>query len=154
MRQIPGAVVAAFIRAIESRQFDNAKPYLAPDVTFDNVPQKPPAKITIGRDAVAARLQKMLTACIKTEWQIIRQIEQGDTVFNERIDRFWFAPGTFPKSDLLEWPVCGRWDVVNGQITLWRDYYELALTKPQLGVSLTDYAQIVAAQALINQKDH
>jgi limonene-1,2-epoxide hydrolase len=152
MPETAGEIVTAFIKAIESRDFENAKPYLASAAIFDNVPQKPSARITIGPDAIAARLQKVLSACVKTEWEIVRQIEQGDTVFNESVDRFWFENGTFPKSDLLEWPICGRWELAGGRITLWRDYYELDITEPQLGVSLLEFGQIMAEKAKLNQK--
>jgi limonene-1,2-epoxide hydrolase len=141
MAQSAGEIVKAYIKAINSRDMNNAVPYLHPDVVFDNVPQKGDARLTHGPEAIRKRLQHLLDFCEKSEWEIVRQIEQGDTVFNERVDRFWFKPGTFPKSDLLEWPVATRWELEDGKIILWRDYYELELTEPQLGVSLADFGK-------------
>lgn len=136
-----GEIVRTYIAGIESRDMSSATPYLHDEVVFDNVPQKGSARLTVGPVAVARRLQSLLNACDKVEWEIIRQIEQGDTVFNERVDRFWLKPGMFPKSDLLEWPVCTRWELEDDKIKLWRDYYELDLTELQLGVSLAEFGQ-------------
>ena len=136
-----GEIVRAYIQAIGTRDMSNAVGYLAPDVVFDNVPLKGSARLTHGPDAIAARLHTMLSQCAKVEWEIVRQIEQGDTVFNERVDRFWFRPGTFPGGDLLEWPVCTRWELRDGLITLWRDYYETGLSEAQLGVDPVEFGR-------------
>jgi limonene-1,2-epoxide hydrolase len=137
----PGETVRAYVEAVATKDMANAIGFLHPEVVFDNVPQKGDARLTHGPEAVGKRLQALLNACEKTEWEIVRQIEEGDTVFNERVDRFWFRSGMFPKSNLLEWPVCTRWEIEDGKIKLWRDYYELELTEPQLGVSLTEFGK-------------
>jgi limonene-1,2-epoxide hydrolase len=138
-----GEIVRSYVRAIGTKDMKNAIPYLWDDAVFDNVPMDPPAKLTVGPAAIQLRLQMLLDACVKVEWEIVRQIEQGDTVFNERVDRFWFKPGLFPKGDLLEWPACTRWELEAGKIKLWRDYYELHLTEAQLGVSLEQFGTII-----------
>jgi len=32
----------------------------------------------------------------------------------------------------IEIPVCGVWEVIDGKITLWRDYFDLATYRDQL----------------------
>jgi limonene-1,2-epoxide hydrolase len=56
-------------------------------------------------------------------------------VFNERVDRFWFKPGTF-SSDRESWaqPCVGRWVVENGKIKLWRDYFDPAVMLRELNI--------------------
>ena len=48
-----------------------------------------------------------------------RQLESGATVMNERTDRFRMAKGW------VELPVVGVFEVHDGRITLWRDYFDL-----------------------------
>ena len=143
MAKTAGEIITAYIRAIETRDMANATPFLTEDTIFDNFPLKPPGKITIGATAIGQRLQRLLSRCEKVEWEVVRQIEQGDTVFNERVDRFWFKSGMFPKSNLLEWPVCTRWELEGGKIKLWRDYYEPNLNEPQLGVDIVEFGRIL-----------
>lgn len=139
--QTAGEIVRAYIAAVATKDMTNATPFLHEDVVFDNVPQKGAARLTNGPAAVGKRLQSLLNVCEKVEWEILCQIEQNNTVFNERVDRFWFKAGMFPKSDLLEWPVCTHWEIQDGKIILWRDYYELDLTEPQLGVDLAEFGK-------------
>ncbi|MET0885328.1 MAG: limonene-1,2-epoxide hydrolase family protein [Mycetocola sp.] len=143
MTMTAGEVVDAFLKAVLSGDVDGAKQYLAEDVVFDNVPQGEASRIVIGRDAVADRLRPLFVIAQKVDWEIILQVEQGNHVFNERLDRMWFAPGTFPKGDYVHWPVIGRWDVEEGKIKLWRDYYELDQTSSQLGVDMAEFGRFV-----------
>lgn len=143
MSETPGGIIRAFVAGIETRDMANAVPFLADDVVFDNVPQEMPSKITNGPAAVGKRLQMLLDMCEKVEWEILSQVEEGDRVFNERVDRFWFRPGTFPKRDLLEWPTATRFDLRGGRIVLWRDYYNLREAEPQLGVDLAEFGRII-----------
>ena len=136
-----GEIVRAYVEAIGTRQMSNAVPFLAPDVVFDNVPLKGDARLCHGAEAVGKRLQPLLDLSEKVEWEIVRQIEQGDTVFNERVDRFWFKPGTFPGGDLFECPVATRWELRDGLIVLWKDFYEAGLCEPQLGVDAAEFGR-------------
>ena len=122
------AVVDAFIAAIERKDLEAACALAHPEISYENVPMRP---IT-GRDGLRSALESFLAAAGEVEWVVLRQVESGDTVLNERLDRFQMgtrdgAPGW------LEMPVAGVFVVdPDGLITLWRDYFDLATYTDQL----------------------
>lgn len=116
------AVVNRFIAAIERRDIDAAVPLLANDCEYDNVPMG----AVHGPDAVRDILGPMLAGCTEVEWPVLRESASGNVVFNERLDRFLMPHGW------VEVPVNGVWEVVEGRITLWRDYFDEATYRNQL----------------------
>ncbi|MDG2028961.1 MAG: limonene-1,2-epoxide hydrolase family protein [Acidimicrobiales bacterium] len=118
----PTAVVDAFIAAIERSDVTAAVALLAPDCEYDNVPMG----IVHGPEAVAAILRPMLAGCSEVDWPVLRQSSNGPIVCNERLDRFRMAHGW------VEVPVAGVWEVHDGLITLWRDYFDETTYRNQL----------------------
>lgn len=110
----PLEVVNAFIGAIERRDVDSAIALLADDCEYDNVPM---GKVH-GPAAVRSILEPLLGECTEVDWPVIREAVSGPVVFNERIDRFVRA------GRRIELPVTGVWEVHQGRITLWRDYFD------------------------------
>lgn len=109
-------VVGAFIAAVEAKDLDTAIGLLADDVSYENVPMQP----IVGTAAVRAALNGFLGSAGEVEWKILREMAAGNTVANERIDRFQIGSGW------LELPVAGFFEVDEaGKITLWRDYFDL-----------------------------
>lgn len=139
----PGQVVTTFIRAIEAGDWDTVVRLADPEISFENVPQEMPYRLTSGPQAVRDRLAPLCALATDVSWRILTQVEQGDTVMNERVDAFRFAPGTFPGGNLFECPVAAVWRVRAGRVLLWRDYYDLAEPEKQLGVSLAEFGAIV-----------
>ncbi len=120
-----GAVVDAFISAIERQDVAAAAALLADDVLYDNVPMPN----IIGRDAVAAAMAAFIGPATSVEWPVSRQVVMGNCVVNERVDKFHFTNGS------IVMPVCGVWEVNDeGLITLWRDYFDLATFMTQRAV--------------------
>ena len=111
----PLATVREFVAALERRDIDAALSLLAEDCEYDNVPI---AKLH-GRGAVRDALTRFITPASEVEWVTLREAETGAVVFNERIDRFHMPFGW------VELPVAGVWEVHDGRITLWRDYFDL-----------------------------
>ena len=62
----------------------------------------------------------------KTEFQVIRQAASGDVVMNERIDRMQVG------DKQLQLAVAGVFEVKDGKIVLWRDYFDLAAFNSQM----------------------
>ena len=118
----PAETVDAFIHAIEARDVESAMALLSEDCVYDNVPMQP----VVGRRAVADALGPMILSCQEVDWVVHRQVAQGDLVMNERLDRF-SIDGRW-----VEVPVCGVWQVVDGSIRLWRDYFDLATFRSQM----------------------
>jgi len=124
----PTETVTAFIEAIERLDIDAAVALMAEDVLYENVPMRPIS----GREGVRAALASFLGSASEVSWPVSSQIEQGNRVANERVDRFKIGEGW------LEMPVAGFFDVdEQGLITLWRDYFDLATYTEQMA-ELTD----------------
>lgn len=122
----PLATVNAFMQHIESKDIDSAVALLADDVSYENMPIDPIS----GRDAVRQVLEGFLQPAVRVEWRVLREWEVGGTVINERLDRFQIGDGW------LELPVAGFFQVEDGLITLWRDYFDMGSYMSQLS-SLT-----------------
>ena len=118
----PSETVTAFIAAIERNDLDAAMGLVAPGCEYDNVPM---GKVH-GPDAIRSILAPMLGAASAIEWIVHRQVADGHLVFNERVDRFEMPFGW------IEIPVTGVWEVRDGLITLWRDYFDEATYRRQL----------------------
>lgn len=113
----PSETVTAFIRAVERKDLDAALELLGDEISYENMPIQP---IT-GKPGVRATLEAFLGGEVTdVDWQVLRQVESGTTVVNERLDRFRIGDGW------LELPVAGVFEVdAAGRITLWRDYFDM-----------------------------
>ena len=117
---MPGELVSRFIRLIEQGEVAQAATLLAPDCEYDNVPI---GKV-VGAEQVVGILQPFVARYDEVDWVVHRQVVQGTlsqgTVLNERTDRFRAG------DHWVELPVAGVFEVRDGLITLWRDYFDLA----------------------------
>ena len=120
----PPPIVADFIAAIERKDVDAAVAMLSEDVSYENVPMSPIA----GREAVATTLHGFLGMASEVDWPVQREVVAGNTLMNERVDRFKIGDGW------LELPVAGVFVVTDdGLINLWRDYFDMNSYTTQLG---------------------
>jgi len=117
-------IVKSFIRAVEKKDFARALALVTDDVEYDNVPMA----AVHGHDAVRNMLGPLLAGCTEVEWVVKREAETGDIVFNERVDRFKLGDGRW-----LEIATAGVWEVKDGRITLWRDYFDMPTLTGQMG---------------------
>lgn len=117
---MPGDLVARFIHLIEERQVAEAVSLLAADCEYDNVPI---GKV-VGAEQVLGILEPFVARYDEVDWVVHRQVATGTlaegTVLNERTDRFRAG------DHWVELPVAGVFEVRDGLITLWRDYFDLA----------------------------
>jgi limonene-1,2-epoxide hydrolase len=120
----PGELVTTLIKANEARDIDALLGVLAEDARYENVPMSP----LEGHAEIKAMLEGFLGSAKTIEWEVLHQVEQGDVVMNERIDRFEMADG---KKIALR--VAGVFEIRDGKITLWRDYFDLAEFTNQMG---------------------
>ena len=86
-------------------------------MVFENVPVEPSENR--GRDSVRRQLEGAYGACTEIVYEVLARSESGGTVLTERIDRHLWDDGA--RADIR---VMGRFDVVDGRITLWRDYFD------------------------------
>lgn len=111
-------IVSAFIA-----EWSNPKPdldrlvsYFAPDAVYHNMPVAP----VTGHTAIRQTFAGFLSQVEPRGWEILRQLSSGNIVINERVDRF--ARG----DRMVELPVMGIFEVHDGKITAWRDYFDMA----------------------------
>ena len=112
----PGEVVAAFIQAFEAMDFEAALSFIAPECEYTNVPMGS-AK---GPEGVRSVLEPFFAPIDENDFVIHRKAVEGKVVFYERLDRHRLG------DSWRELPVIGVFEVEDGLITLWREYFDLA----------------------------
>ncbi len=111
----PLEVVHAFMAAAEKRDYDAAMELLSDDIEYQNMPLPP----VHGKAAVRETLEALLALCTDSEWVVHRELASGDLVMNERTDRFEMG------GKWVDLPVAGVFELRDGRIALWRDYFDL-----------------------------
>ncbi|THV18756.1 limonene-1,2-epoxide hydrolase [Nocardioides caeni] len=114
MRSDEQVVVEAFLAALEELDVDGAVALCGDDVVYQNVPL-PPAR---GRSAVAKQLRTMMKVGTGFEVEMRNIAANGPVVLTERVDIL--RRGSFA----MEFWVCGTFEVRDGKIVLWRDYFD------------------------------
>ena len=113
----PDEVVTEFIHRLVALDFEGAGELVSGDLQYDNVP----VGKNHGREAFLGFVTAMMSGFDELEFITHRQTVTGDTVMNERTDRFRVG------DQWIELPVAGVFEVdASGQISLWRDYFDLA----------------------------
>ncbi|GAA0214276.1 limonene-1,2-epoxide hydrolase family protein [Actinomadura nitritigenes] len=107
-------IVREFLSALEALDVDRALALAAPGMVYQNVPL-PPAR---GLPAVEKTLRAMTRYGTGFEARVHNIAANGPVVLTERTDVLeagaWRA----------EFWVCGTFEVHDGLITLWRDYFD------------------------------
>lgn len=111
----PLEVVEAFLDAFVAMDFDAAFPYLATDVEYTNIPMGS----VRGHAGVREVLEPFFAPIRENEFLILRKAAADSVVFMERLDRHRLDHGW------RELPVNGVFEVHDGLITVWRDYFDL-----------------------------
>lgn len=111
----PLDVVKTFLAGMEKLDYDNALKLVHPDCEYLNGPLP---KVR-GPAGVRATLEPFFKPTIENEFLILRESSAGPVVFVERLDRHRLASGW------VELPVTGVFEVHDGLITYWSDYFDL-----------------------------
>jgi limonene-1,2-epoxide hydrolase len=117
-------VVREFCALVSKREVEVLRPLLDDEVVYHNIGM--PA--TRGIEATLANLAgqwEMLSATY--EWEIRNVAVNGNTVLTERVDRVG------PPGVTAAVPLMGVFEVHNGKIKEWRDYFDSALVGKLLG---------------------
>lgn len=110
----PETVVQRFLQAMEAQDHDTVASLLAPDLRYTNV-SLPTLK---GGHRVATLIRKALRESRRFEVQVHSIASAGNTVLTERTDVLKVGP-----LHIGFW-VCGTFEVRDGRITVWRDYFD------------------------------
>lgn len=109
----PEEVVNAFCAAL-NENLEASLQYIADDCIYQNMPFEP----VIGPEGVRDTLSGFFEVTGPVRIETLRQVSAGALVMNERID--YFDP---PAGQPFGLPVAGAFEVRNGKITAWRDYF-------------------------------
>ena len=115
-------IVNEFMARVVRMDLDAACELVSDDVEYDNVPI---AKV-VGPDGIKSVLGQMVGMVDEVDWVIHRQVAAGSLVLNERTDRFG------KDGKWIELPVAGVFEVKDGRITLWRDYFDMKMYSDQI----------------------
>lgn len=111
--------------------FDAIVDALGEDVVYHNIPMQ----ALRGRDAVRAYLRDAWRF-EAVDWRMLNIATDGNKVLTERVDNFVINGHT------VSLPVMGTFEVVDGRITAWRDYFDLASYRRQLQAAASDAARL------------
>ena len=107
-------VVNAFMAAFDRKDLDGALALVTDDCYYDNVPLGDMR----GREKMREFLAPIVAGNEPVQFELLRQAAGDKVVMNERIDRFVM------NGKPVALPVSGVFEVVDGKISFWRDYFD------------------------------
>ena len=116
--------VMSLIEAFNANDLERIIGHFSDLAVYHNIPTDP----VQGPQAIREVLNGFLGMSSEVDWQV-RNIVANDegVVLTERNDRFHV------NGKWLELPVMGVFEVVDGKITAWRDYFDMNQFTSQLG---------------------
>lgn len=115
--------VRAFIAAWSRLDADELAEFFTPDGVYHNMPARPVA----GREAIRVFIAGFMRDWTAIEWDVISLVVAGDLVMAERLDR------TRVGEREVNLPCCGVFQLEDGKIRVWRDYFDIATYRTALG---------------------
>jgi limonene-1,2-epoxide hydrolase len=112
----PSHLVRTFLDAFEAMDIDTALSHLSDDVEYTNIP----IGTVHGHAGVRQVLEPFFAPIHENEFLVLRRAAADSVVFLERLDRHRLDHGW------RELPVNSVFEVHDGRITVWRDYFDLA----------------------------
>lgn len=109
-------IVRRFCEAWSRRDPAEIAGYFAEDAVYHNIPMKPAQ----GIEAIRSFLDRFLAGATFAAFDVSNIAAAGDVVLTERVDRFTVDGKT------VELPVAGVFELRDGKIAAWRDYFDLA----------------------------
>lgn len=119
----PSAVVRQFMKLMEPLDYDAALKLVSGACDYIN---PPPIGAVRGPAGIRAVLEPFFAPTRENEFRVLREASSGAIVFLERLDRHLFG------DKWVELPVTGVYEVHDGMITYWRDYFDAATILSQL----------------------
>jgi limonene-1,2-epoxide hydrolase len=114
-------LVKRFCAAWERPEIGAILEFFTDDAVYHNMPIQP----LQGKDAIKGVIEQFLAPFERCDWQITHIAGNGDVVLTERVDRFLGAK-------TVELPVMGIFEIKDGKIAAWRDYFDLGAWTKQM----------------------
>jgi limonene-1,2-epoxide hydrolase len=111
---------AAWSDGLDAKQLAD---FFTDDAVYHNIPLAPVS----GRDDIATTIASFTSGVEGIEFRVLNLVADGPVVLTERVDVFKL-PG---KS--IELPVMGSFEVRDGRIAAWRDYFDMNQFTGQMG---------------------
>lgn len=108
-------VIRNFIAAWSRLDVEELVQYFCEDGVYYNMPTQP----VTGHAALRPFISAFVKGWTSTEWDVLNLVSKGDIVFAERLDRT--LVGTKP----VDLPCCGVFEMQDGRIKVWRDYFDM-----------------------------
>ena len=121
----PTDTVRDFCAAWTRLDIDELLGYFTPDAVYHNIPVDP----VVGADAIRGMFSMFTTGVERIEFRVNNLAAIGNVVMTERVDVFVQPERT------IELPVMGTFEVVDGKIAAWRDYFDLNQYMSQAGLA-------------------
>ena len=115
-------LIRRFCAAWGTEDLDTIVGYFTDDAVYHNMPVAP----VVGPAQIRATIEGFTTGVESVEFEVRAIAGVGDTVLTERLDVFVLPNGR------IELPVMGTFEVRDGKIAAWRDYFDLATYMNQL----------------------
>jgi limonene-1,2-epoxide hydrolase len=117
-------IVQDFCAAWRRKNIDELLGFFTADAVYHNMPLEPLQGIAAIRETI-----NMFAAPAESiEFEMRGIASSGDTVFTERVDHFKMMGKT------ISLPVAGVFEVRNGKIAAWRDYFDMQTYMKQTGM--------------------
>jgi limonene-1,2-epoxide hydrolase len=110
-------VVREFCAAIDRKDLDAVEALMDEKVVYHNIGAEP----AVGRDASLAAVKFQFDMFEPISFRIRNLAADGDIVLTERVDEITANGITAPV------PVMGTFEVHDGRIVQWRDYFDMGL---------------------------
>jgi limonene-1,2-epoxide hydrolase len=102
------------------------RPFFTDDVVYHNIPMDP----AVGINDTIGFIAGFFAMCESMVIETLHLAVRGDVVLTERVDTFTVG------QKVASLPVMGTFEIRNGKISAWRDYFDLAqITKMLSGDS-------------------
>ena len=109
------ATVLELIDAFNSIDLDRVLACFSETAEYHNIPME---KVT-GVPAIRQVLEGFLGGASKIQWDLLNVAEANNVVLTERVDKFEI------NGNWIALPVMGIFELADGKITAWRDYFDL-----------------------------
>jgi limonene-1,2-epoxide hydrolase len=119
-------LVRDFCATFEKHDAEALRPFFTDDVVYHNIPMDP----AVGVDDAVAFIAGFFAMCESMLIETLHLAVRGNVVLTERVDTFTVGHIVAPL------PVMGTFEIRDGKISAWRDYFDLTqITKALSGDS-------------------
>lgn len=116
-------VVTGLVDAFNAGDLTRIMDHFTDTSVYHNIPVAP----VIGQQAIRDVIQGFMGMSSEVDWIVRNLVEGADgVVLTERVDRFLI------NGKWVELPVMGAFEVANGKIEAWRDYFDMNQFQSQL----------------------